>query len=384
MIKILLSTVGAAAALLAAPSAQAQTAVTGALSTVSADPAFDRFAPGARNNGYRIDYTAWNEALSYLVFPMGRSIRENPGRPDASLGSRRLFGHDSRYRLEGNRVMFSFFTPELRQLITDYRQELEETASTIDLQSYPRNEQLAFWINFHNVALMDMIAREWPVRQPSNIEIDGIPLDQAKFLTVQGVKMSLHDIRHQIVYRNWKDPRVIYGFWRGEIGGPSIQSDAFSGATISERLDRSAREFVNSLRGVQKAGTRMQVSDLYEEARPYYFADWPGSLRSHIAGYAEDEVTEILAETNSIEAVINERDIADLAGGVREPSYSNVTSTGTDGIERSVSFRIPAGTARLLREQQQKMQKILRETRTGEVIFTPITLPGDAGPPEVE
>ncbi|TNE54951.1 MAG: DUF547 domain-containing protein [Sphingomonadales bacterium] len=384
MIRNLLSTVGVAAALLAAPVAQAQTVVTGALSTVSADPAFDRFVPGARNNGYRIDYTAWNEALSYLVFSMGRSIRENPGRPDATLGSRRLFGHDSRYRLEGNRVMFSFFTPELRQLITDYRQELEETASTIDLQSYPRNEQLAFWINFHNVALMDMIAREWPVRQPSSIEIDGVPLDQAKFLTVQGVKMSLHDIRHQIVYRNWKDPRVIYGFWRGEIGGPSIQSDAFNGATISERLDRSAREFVNSLRGVQKAGTRMQVSDLYEEVRPYYFADWPGSLRPHIAGYAEEEVTEILAETTSIEAVIYERDIADLAGGVREPSYSNVTSTGTDGIERSVSFRIPAGTARLLREQQQKMQKILRETRTGEVIFTPITLPGDAGPPEVE
>jgi hypothetical protein len=108
-------------------------------------------------------------------------------------------------------------------------------------------------------------------------------------------------------------------------------------------------------------------------------------MRAHLAVFADDEVNDILAQTNTVEAVIEEADIADLAGGVREPTYSLVTTTGRNGIEGAQSFRIPPGTARLLREQQRKVEKIIREGRTGEVIFNPIALPGmDSSPPEVE
>lgn len=342
----------------------------------SPDSAFDRFRPRDERRANRIDYSAWSEALDYIVFPMGRSLRQGAPTPEAGLGSRRIFGHVSRYRLEGNRVMFSFFTPELRQLVADYRQDLETTGTQLDIASLPRNEQLAFWFNLHNVALIEKIAAEWPVRQPRMIEVDGVPLDEAKFITVSGVAMSLRDIRQQIVYRNWRDPLVIYGFWRGDIGGPSIQSDAFNGASLRQQLERGAREFVNSLRGTQKQGDRLLVSTIYDEARPHFFADWPEGLRRHIAAYANEEVREILDRTSKVQASVAEPDIADLAGGVREPTYSLVTSDGTP-----VSFRIPRGTARLLSEQQRKMQQIMRDGPTGEVIFNPISLPGHEAPP---
>ena len=70
---------------------------------------------------------------------------------------------------------------------------------------------------------------------------------------------------------------------------------------------------------------------------------------------------------------------------MREPTYSLVTTTGVDGVERPASFRIPQGTARLLREQQQKLERIQRDMRTGRVIFRPITLPdGETTQSEVE
>jgi hypothetical protein len=389
MLKSLFSGAAIFALALAAVSAQAETGevevASNTRSVLPADPAFAKFQPRANLNADRIDYTAWSEALDYIVFSMGRSLRESPGRPDPGLGSRRLFGHDSRYRLEGNRVMFSFFTPELRDMIADYRLDLEQTGSSLDIASLPRNEQLAFWFNLHNVALIDKIGAGWPVRQPREIEIDGVPLDEAKFMTVSGVKMSPRDIREQIVYRHWSDPKVIYGFWRGEIGGPSIQADSYNGAKVGQQLDRAAREFVNSLRGTQKLGGRLQVAKIYDEARPFFFKSWPADMRAHLAVFADDEVNDILAQTNTVEAVIEEADIADLAGGVREPTYSLVTTTGRNGIEGAQSFRIPPGTARLLREQQRKVEKIIREGRTGEVIFNPIALPGmDSSPPEVE
>jgi hypothetical protein len=84
--------------------------------------------------------------------------------------------------------------------------------------------------------------------------------------------------------------------------------------------------------------------------------------------------------TTGVDPVISEHDIADLEGGVREPSYQNITSNG-----QSISFRIPQSMARLLRERETKFQEIIRQGRTGTVTFSNITLPGEAGKPaEVE
>ncbi|RGP42287.1 hypothetical protein BPTFM16_02599 [Altererythrobacter insulae] len=388
MLKSLLTSAGVAALLLSPSVAIADSPEFSAISTSTTaaptNPEFAEFAPNAQTNTDRIDYTAWSEAMGYLVYPMGRSLRQAPGVAQAGFGTKIIYGHKSRYRLEGNRVMFSFFNDDLRTLVSDYRTELEGLPDQIDITSLPRNEQLSYWFNLHNVTVMQVISQEWPVRQPRDIEIDGVPFDQAKILTVQGVKMSLHDIRHQIVFRHWSDPKVIYGFWRGDIGGPSIASDAYSGVNVSQVLERNAREFVNSLRGTQKRGDRLQVSAIYDEARPYFFTNWNTDMRAHVEAYAQEEVAEILAKTNSVEAVIYEADIADLAGGVREPTYATVSTTDRNGIGRAQSFRIPQGTARLLREQATKLDRARKEQRTGTVIFNPINLPGVENDGEVD
>jgi hypothetical protein len=385
MFKSLITSASVAALGFSAASALADStefsAVSTSVSVAPVNPQFDIFAPQERQSADRIDYTAWSEAMNYLVYTMGPSIREAPSRAEATLGSRLIYGHQSRYRLEGNRVMFSFFNDELRNMVADYRLELEQLGNQIDITTLPRNEQLAYWLNLHNVAVMERIAQEWPIRQPREIEIDGIPFDQAKFITVRGVTMSPHDIRHQIVFRNWENPKVIYGFWRGEIGGPSLPSDAFTGLNVSQVLERNAREFVNSLRGTQNRGERLQISTIYDEARPYFFVNWPNDIRSHLIGYANEEVSALIAKTTETEAVVYEADIADLAGGVREPSYVEVSS---DGVANS--FRIPRGTARLLREQAQRAENAReqRGPRTGTVIFNPISLPGQENNGEVD
>ncbi len=338
------------------------------------DNAFATFIPSANPNTDKIDYSIWDEAMRNLVISMGPSLRETAGRPPESYGTRRVYGHTLRLRLEGTRVMFSFLDADVIATFGEYRRDLESVADKIDIQALSRNEQLAFWINLHNVAMVEQIANAWPVRQPRTIEIGGVPLDDAKFITIEGVAISLKDIRTKIVYPNWKDPRVVYGFWRGDIGGPSIQREAFSGENVARLLDRSARDFVNSLRGTQKQGDTLQVSSIFEEVAPWYFPNFESDLRAHISEYATPEVSQILEETSKTEAVVTEYDIADLAGGAREPTYQNIQSA--DGTQKS--FRIPQSMQRLLVQREQKVQRIIREGRTGTVTFSEITLPGDS------
>lgn len=374
---------------LRAPRIQALTLAASALALTAAvstpaqaqtgDNGFATFTPSDTPNNDQIDYSIWDEAMSNLVISMGPSLRETAGAPPQSFGTRRQYGHVSRYRLEGTRLMFSFLDSDIIESFTEYRQDLERTADIVDIQALSRNEQLAYWINLHNVAMIEQIAQAWPVRQPRNIEIDGVPLDEARFITVEGIALSPRDIREKIVYANWNDPKVIYGFWRGEIGGPSIQREAFNADNVSRLLERGARDFVNSLRGTQKQGSTLEVSELFEEAAPFFFPNFESDLRAHLASYADEDTASLLNDTSRIEANVNEYDIADLAGGVREPTYQNISSI--DGTQQS--FRIPQAMTRLLQQREEKFERLIREGRTGTVIFSDITLP-DGSTNEVE
>ena len=334
------------------------------------DPArFAQFAPKDNPIRHRIDYAIWDYALKNIVISMGPSDRRGAGSLAPAFGTRIRQGHNSRYRLEGSLVSFLWLDNEVIASLSEYRRDLETVPDTLDLVTIPRNEQLAFWFNLHNVALLEQLALRWPVRQPRSLEIEGVLLDDAKVITIRGVSMSLKELREQIVYANWRDPKVIYGFWRGEIGSPALQRDAYTGANVSSLLDLAAYDYVNSLRGTQKRGSRLDVSTLYEETRAFYFPDFETDVRAHLGNFAEGDVAEILNETDTMRASIREFDIADLSGGKRLASYLFV-----DGE----SARAPQGLVQLLRQRQNKLDNMRRrEELTGRVIFSDIDLPGD-------
>lgn len=60
-----------------------------------------------------------------MVIPMGPSLRQGASRVDPTTGTRRIYGHESRLRLEGNRLAFSYLTPDIMTALGDYRADLE-------------------------------------------------------------------------------------------------------------------------------------------------------------------------------------------------------------------------------------------------------------------
>ncbi len=337
------------------------------------------FTPTSDPIRHKIDYEIWDYALKNILISMGPSNRQGAPSPASLTGSRLKSGPQSRYRLEGSLVLFRFFDKKVVESFTEYRQDLERVVEMHDISALPRNEQLAFWLNFHNIAMMEQIAKEWPVREPRDITIGGEPLDEAKFITLRGIPVSLRDIRENIVYRHWKDPKVIYGFWRGEIGMPHLQSHAFTGANVSSLLDVAAADFINSLRGTQKNAGRLAVSELYAEVAPYYFPNFESDVRAHLAGYAEEPVTELLTETSGTDATIREADIADLHGGARPSSYQPVVSEPGITSDRPVcTEQLGQAACDVMYARSLKLQRMKRRDQaTTRVFFSNIDLPGD-------
>lgn len=289
----------------------------------------------------RLDYTIWSNWLKANVLYMGPSQRKlAPSALEAgsrSTSSRFIIGHKSRYRFEGNKIPYRTMRKAHKDFLPAYQKDLEVIANRLDIASLPRNEQLAFWFNLHNVTLINMVANNYPIRHPRKIKpITGnlTQLHDAKVLTIKGRKLSLRDIREKIVYANWTDSAVIYGFHDGTLGGPNINYVAYNGQNLSESLNSNAKDFTNSFRGYRDG----KVSPIYKDAAPFFFPEIENDIRNHLKRFMRDEVFADLSSYEQFKWHKPIPDVADLAGGYVFNTGRNVSTASVDG---GISFNLP-------------------------------------------
>lgn len=314
---------------------------------------FDVLSPKARTDMRRLDYQLWDDILQNIVINFGLSTRIRATLPQQSTGTRVVHGHTSPYRLEGSRVAFGFLNDNYRDVLTQYREDLTSIANQMDITRLSKDEQLAFWFNLHNVALIEKISQAYPEDEPSTLSFDvngsKVLLDDFKFIEIRGRNLSLKNIREDIVFSNWSDPRVIYGFFRGDIGSPRMLRLAYTANNLEYRLNGNAHEFVNSLRGFHESSRARKVSKIYDEAKRFYFQNWDLDIETHLRKYAEGETVEELSADKPFELDRYETKIADLSGGRRRASGLYIDGNGN----------LPPETVRLLSEVRQK-RDILR------------------------
>jgi len=315
---------------------------------------FAKFQPKSNSIKSKLDYSIWDEALEKVVIDLGPSTRLRAKSATASIGSRFVKGHKTEYRLEGSRFTFEYITDDYAEGLTDYRLDLQDIATKHDITRFSKDEQLAFWLNLYNVATIEKIADAYPIERPDRIKIkvNGVKysLEDAPFINVLGQDLSLKDIRENIVYRYWNDPVVIYGFFRGEIGGPILQRYAFTGDRVDEMLSQNADDFVNSLRGFNLGHSTRYVSELYQESAAFFFPDFENDLVPHLTAYANETVRSELANPFPIKVERYDNVIADLSRGARLGSSGAPTNTGP----------ISAEILRMLREVEEKRDYQIR------------------------
>ncbi len=277
---------------------------------------FQQFAAAADEPQQRLTFSLLDDVYAAHVIDLGPSDRIAPALPGTQTGSRIRRGHASDYRLEGSRIPFELFSPTDAAAWTDARQSLEALPSQRPLSAFGWLDQMAFWFNLHNVALVEQIAKRYPVASPYDMRVGsgGDRLYDAKIVTIQGARLSLRDIRIEIVYRHWRQPSAIYGFFHGVVGGPKLLGTSFTGANLAAQLDESGNDFVNSLRGVRAGNGAVRVSTIYGEAAPL-FPDFERDLRQHLLAYADPAATELLDADQPLRLEQYDPTIVDLSGG---------------------------------------------------------------------
>lgn len=178
-----------------------------------------------------------------------------------------------------------------------------EHMQKIDIAHYNRQVQRAYWINLYNAETLDLVLNAYPV--DSIKQVDGGlfnhgPWDK-KVLTVDGVKLSLNDIEHRILRPIWPDGMTHYGLNCASISCPSLLDQAYTGATVDQKLRDNAHAYINSAQGVSisKQG-KVTVSSIYDWYQTDFGGDKQGVIK-HLRRFAKPALSAHLDSLDTID-----------------------------------------------------------------------------------
>jgi Protein of unknown function, DUF547 len=143
------------------------------------------------------------------------------------------------------------------------------TLGSVSVDSAPRDEQVAFWLNAYNAIVLQTVIDHYPIAQRTNQypphSVRQIPgAFERTPHRVAGKTLTLDQIE-QTVLSKFNDPRVYLGLGRGSIGGGRLRSEAYAAERLDAQLKEVSEECLNRSECVQldRAANKLSVSSIF-------------------------------------------------------------------------------------------------------------------------
>jgi len=155
--------------------------------------------------------------------------------------------------------------------------------------SLARNDQLAYWINVYNAYTIHLLNSRKERRSIRDInKVLGVTLKSPwaePIVRADRRTLTLDDVEHEIIRKQFKDPRIHVALVCAAMGCPPLRSDAFTAERVDAQLDDQARRFL-----AQRAKNRVDVKSGTVYGSPiftWYRDDFGGTLEGVGAFWAK-------------------------------------------------------------------------------------------------
>ncbi len=155
--------------------------------------------------------------------------------------------------------------------------------------SWPRDEQMAYWINAYNAFTIKLIVDNYPVKSIKDIK-KGIPFVNTvwdiKFIEIQGETYDLNKIEHGILRKDFKDARIHAAVNCASYSCPKLRNEAFVASKLESQLEDSMRDFVNDPLRNRIRADKAEISQIFNWFSDD-FKDDGSTIKSYINRYSK-------------------------------------------------------------------------------------------------
>ncbi|GAB3548643.1 DUF547 domain-containing protein [Spirosoma fluminis] len=146
--------------------------------------------------------------------------------------------------------------------------------------TWPRTDQVAYWINAYNAYTLQLIINHYPVASikdiGSRIKIPRVTTSGAsKFFSIGGKPMSLDNIERNVL-KQFNEPRIHFALVNAARSSPRLRNEAYTGDKLIAQLDEQGRDFLNDPTKNAVTLQRASLSKYFD----WHKADWTRNGKS--------------------------------------------------------------------------------------------------------
>lgn len=156
-------------------------------------------------------------------------------------------------------------------------------------RSWTPNDQLAYWINAYNAFTLQLIINHYPVKSikdiGSKIQIPFVntPWD-IKFIRIGDKKYDLNNIEHNILRKNFNEPRIHFAIVCASFSCPKLRQEAYVGTKIEQQLTEQAKDFLANKHKNMITAEKIKISKIFSWFKGDFTEN--GSLTDFLNRYA--------------------------------------------------------------------------------------------------
>ena len=159
-----------------------------------------------------------------------------------------------------------------------------EAVSQEQFNRFSNDEKLAFLINAYNAFTVKLIVDHYPVKSINDIGSFFSSPWKKKFFKLLGEERTLDNVEHDIIRKQFNEPRIHFAVNCASVGCPALRNEAFTASHLDKQLEDASVKFLSDKnRNRYDSKTRkLELSSIFK----WYGSDFQkkyGSLENFLA-----------------------------------------------------------------------------------------------------
>lgn len=147
-----------------------------------------------------------------------------------------------------------------RSQLDQYLKQLSGTS----VKKLSSKEQKVFWINAYNAYTVQLILDNYPLKSIMDLKFRGKDAWSHPFIQIDGKRYTLNNIEHDILRKEFPDPRIHFAVNCASASCPKLANKAFDVSNIDSLMDSLTKAYINDKSQNKLSANSVKISEIFK------------------------------------------------------------------------------------------------------------------------